>query len=92
MHERIKPFRHNNIGILNIVKAMDVYLTKNKHGKAFHDPLAACALIDRSMCEFKEVEIYRHKGECGSKHQSGTNTFISVSVDREKFEKVLVGY
>lgn len=91
MHERMKLKQNNNIGTQMIVQGMEVYLRKNKDGKKFHDPLAACALIDRTVCEFKEVELYREKGEWGSRLKSGTNTFISVSVDRDKFEKVLAG-
>ncbi|HUU88461.1 MAG TPA: nucleoside hydrolase [Candidatus Glassbacteria bacterium] len=91
MHERIAPFRHNNVGIKMIYEGMSVYLNKKSEGKKFHDPLAACVAIDRSICKFKEVELYRHKGEWGSRESGNPNANISVAVDREKFEKVLVG-
>jgi pyrimidine-specific ribonucleoside hydrolase len=91
MHERIKPHRHNNVGLDLLVDGMDFYLNKNKHGKAFHDPLAACVAIDQSIVTFKEVEIYRERGEWGARLADGTNTFISIAVDRPAFENILIG-
>lgn len=91
MHERIKPHRHNNVGLDLLVNGMDFYLNKNKHGKAFHDPLAACVAIDQSIVTFKEVEIYRERGEWGARLADGTNTFISIAVDRPAFENILIG-
>lgn len=91
MHERIKPFKNNNIGLNMLVEGMEFYLNKKSHGKAFHDPLAACVAIDSTICNFKEVEIYREKGEWGARLAENTNTFISISVNRPEFERVLVG-
>lgn len=91
MHERIKPHRHNSAGLNLLVEGMDVYLKNKPEGKAFHDPLAACVAISSDCCEFREVEIYREKGEWGSRLKEGTNTFISVKCNRERFEDVLVG-
>lgn len=91
MHERIKPFRHNNAGLELLVKGMDFYLKNKPSGKAFHDPLAACVAISTDCCEFKEVELYREKGEWGSRLADGTNTFISIKCNRDRFEQVLVG-
>lgn len=91
MHERIKPHRHNNEGLNLLVDGMEKYLDKKSDGKAFHDPLAACVAISSDCCEFREVEIYREKGEWGSRLKNGTNTFISVKCNREKFEQTLIG-
>lgn len=91
MHERIKPYRHNNAGLEMIVEGMERYLKNKPSGKAFHDPLAACVAISTDCCEFKEVEIYREKGEWGSRLKEGTNTFISIKCNRDRFEEVLVG-
>lgn len=95
MHERIKPFRNNNPGLHLMVDGMECYLKHKPSGKAFHDPLAACAAIDSSICTYAEVEMYREKGEWGSRktERNGncSDTFITIAVDREKFEKVLVG-
>jgi pyrimidine-specific ribonucleoside hydrolase len=91
MHERIKPYRHNNAGLELIVEGMEKYLKKKSSGKAFHDPLAACVAISSDCCEFREVELYRERGEWGSRLKAGTNTFISIKCNRDRFEQVLVG-
>lgn len=91
MHERIKPFRNNNPGLNLLVDGMEFYLKQKPSGKAFHDPLAACVAISPDICEFAEVEVYREKGEWGSRLKERSNTFISIAVNREKFEKVLIG-
>lgn len=90
MHEQVKPHKDNNPGIALIYQGMTVYLKKSL-GKAFHDPLAACTMINPKICEFKEVEVYREKGEWGSVLKEGTNTFISISVDFPEFVRTLVG-
>jgi pyrimidine-specific ribonucleoside hydrolase len=69
---------------------MDKYLYKHPNGKKFHDPLAACAAIDESIIEWREVEIFREKGKWGSKLFPDSNTWISINYDKEKFEKVLL--
>jgi len=91
MHERIRPFRHNNKGLDMLVDGMEFYLNQKNRGKAFHDPLAACVAIDPTIVEFREVEIYREKGEWGARLAQSTNTFISVALDRERFEQILIG-
>lgn len=91
MHERIKPYRYNNAGLNLLVEGMEIYLRNNSNGKAFHDPLAACVAISPDCCEFREVEIYREKGEWGSRLSNGSGTFISVKCNRDRFEEVLVG-
>lgn len=95
MHERIKPFRHNNQGLDLMVDGMEFYLGRKKSGKAFHDPLAACVAIDPKICQYAEVEVYRENGEWGSKKVvrlgPSSDTFITISVDREAFEMVMVG-
>ena len=90
MHERLKPHANKNAGLAMMYAGMEHYL-KGKSGKAFHDPLAACVAIDPSICTFREVELYTQKGEWGSRLKEGTNTFITVAVDRDRFEQVLVG-
>jgi pyrimidine-specific ribonucleoside hydrolase len=75
----------------DMVSMMAMYLYRHPGGKMFHDPLAAAAMIDPSVCYFEEVEVYRSRGEWGSKLAKGTRTFISVSVDKARFVEVLKG-
>jgi inosine-uridine nucleoside N-ribohydrolase len=91
MHDFMLPRRNNNPGLNLMVEGMTHYLNKNKDGKAFHDPLAACVAIDSSICQFEAVELYRLKGEWGSRLSNTPNAKISISVDMDKFRKVIVG-
>jgi len=81
-HKKLRADRNKKQSNKIIWDIMDKYPTK---GKMLHDPLAAACLIDRSVCQFTEVEIYREKGEWGSVMKPGTNTYISVKVDKDKF-------
>jgi pyrimidine-specific ribonucleoside hydrolase len=58
-------------------------------GKKFHDPLAACCAIDPSLATWAEVEIFREKGQWGSKLKPGTNTWIITDYQPERFFSVL---
>jgi len=90
MHERFRPVKDKSIGLSLIYSGMDLYLKKHKDGKLFHDPLAAAVMINNSICEFVEVELYRERGEWGSRPQNKTNTFITVSLDKEKFIETML--
>ncbi len=89
MHQRMLEVQNPTCGFKLMRDGMAVYLKKHPDGKAFHDPLAACVAIDSSVCEFREVEVYREKGEWGSRLASGTNTFISIKHNQAKFEEIL---
>jgi pyrimidine-specific ribonucleoside hydrolase len=95
MHLRMLPYRFNNSGLNELIGAMGFYLENKPSGKAFHDPLAACAAIDSSILKWAEVKIYREKGEWGSHltevNDNSPTTFISINLDRDKFEQVLIG-
>jgi pyrimidine-specific ribonucleoside hydrolase len=72
-------------GVALMRAAMERYLEEVPAGKALHDPLAACAAIDPSIIEWAEVEVLYGGGKWGAEPAPGTNTFISVDVDREAF-------
>ena len=57
----------------------------DERGKKFHDPLAACCAIDSSIGEWAEVELYRERGEWGSRLAPGSGIHIIVGYDRAKF-------
>lgn len=89
MHQRMLSIESVTRGFSLMRDGMGIYLQKHPDGKAFHDPLAACVAIDQSVCDFREVEVYREKGEWGSRLSSGMNTFISVKHNQTKFEEIL---
>ncbi|HLO87126.1 MAG TPA: nucleoside hydrolase [Nostocaceae cyanobacterium] len=88
-HERMQPFSEESAGLNLIYQGMELYLNHRPEGKMFHDPLAACIAINCNIAQFAEVEIYRASGEWGSRLASGTNTFITISIDYEKFFQTL---
>jgi len=56
-----------------------------------HDPLAAATAIDPSIITFCEVTVSRDKkGHWGSKPTVGTNTWISIGVNKVKFYSVFL--
>jgi len=74
-----------------LLSAMDSYLGKKSDGKMLHDPLAACTCIDPSIITFCEVIVSRDKkGHWGSNPTPGTNTWISIGVDKIKFYSVFL--
>lgn len=91
MHARLDPHRDAHPGLTLVHEGMQVYLRNRPEGKKFHDPLAAMVALDREVCVYREVEMYRVKGEWGARLSPGTNTFISVWAHRDQFEKALWG-
>lgn len=89
MHDRMSAVAHPTRGFAFMREGMARYLAATPTGKAFHDPLAACTAIEPSICTFREVEVYRAKGEWGSRLADATRTFISIAHDRVAFERVL---
>jgi inosine-uridine nucleoside N-ribohydrolase len=74
-----------------VVRGMGHYLSKNPGGKAFHDPLAASCAIDPGLAEWAEVEIFRERGEWGSRLAPGSGVHIITGYDREHFVRTLLG-
>lgn len=89
MHERLRPFRDATLGLRLIHEGMTLYLHEQPEGKMFHDPLATCIAVDPEIAVFEEVELYHVQGEWGCKRASGTGTFITVAIDRERFLRTL---
>jgi len=89
LHERLARIKNKPPGMQMIYDGMDLYL-KSKNGKAFHDPLAACVVVDPDVCQFKEVEMFRKKTEWGARLKTGTSMFISIHADMERFIRRLM--
>lgn len=91
MHQFMTQFKDRNIGLQMLFDGMDKYLRKTPTGKAFHDPLAACVAIRPDICQFEKVELFRQRGEWGSKFSDNLNSLISIKVDIDKFRNTLIG-
>jgi inosine-uridine nucleoside N-ribohydrolase len=91
MHEQFAAVRQKHPAFDFIWRGMDIYLQKNPHGKILHDPLAACCAMNEAAGTWAEVEIFREKGEWGSRLASGTNTWIITDYDRDLFLKIFMG-
>ena len=55
------------------------------YGKALHDPLAVCCVIDPQIARWTEVELFRERGRWGARPASGSFTWISVDYDHARF-------
>jgi inosine-uridine nucleoside N-ribohydrolase len=91
LHDIVGAVRERSRSLDLIWRGMDVYLDK-RGGKAFHDPLAACCAIDESIGEWAEVELYREKGEWGSRLAPGSGVHIIMGYDRAKFIATLIAH
>ncbi len=84
-HERLHSLKSGNLGLEYIYKGMDIYLQSHREGKKFHDPLAAIAAIEESVCEYRQVRMYRTRGEWGATEAEDSNTFIAIAANMEVF-------
>jgi len=91
MHEFMLPHKGANIGFDLMIAGMDKYLKKTPTGKAFHDPLAACVAINPKVCILVPVELYREKGEWGSRISDNLNILISIQADMNLFRRTIIG-
>ena len=92
MHERVRPLKDATAGLKLMHEGMDLYLDRTGQGKMFHDPLAACVVVDPTIVTFREVELYSQKGEWGAMAADGSNTFISVAVNEDRFFETLTAH
>jgi pyrimidine-specific ribonucleoside hydrolase len=72
-------------------EAMDLYLREHPDGKLLHDPLAACAIVDRDAFTWAEVEVVYERGQWGAKAADGTQTFITTGLDAARAARALFG-
>merc|ERR1711924_143270 len=69
---------------------MDAYLKRQPGGKKLHDPLALAAAPDETVCQYSEVQMFVQKGQWGARPSLGSNTWISIDYDAQKFQKTLL--
>ena len=85
MHALVGQIKHESQALTLIWQGMDVYLKDYPAGKMLHDPLAACCAIDRTIGTWAEVTLYREGNAWGARLSPGSNTWIIVDYDHEKF-------
>ncbi|MEU4831984.1 nucleoside hydrolase [Streptosporangium sp. NPDC023615] len=90
-HERLRPYRERTAGLALVFAGMEHYLRERPEGKLLHDPTAACVVLDRAIATWAEVEVIRERGEWGVLPAAGSGTFITTSIDHERFFEVFVG-
>ncbi len=90
MHEKVRPHKNKRAGLEMLYEGMSVYLRDKPNGKLFHDPLAACALIDKRVCLWAPVKLFYQKGEWGCNKQENSNVKISIWANMSIFEEVLL--
>lgn len=72
-------------------EGMALYLSHRPEGKLLHDPLAACAVLDRDAFTWAPVEVTYGRGQWGARPAAGSGTFISIAVDWPRAADVLFG-
>lgn len=93
LHARVAAVKHATPGLRLIYQGMDRYLQRRHPRKLFHDPLAACVAVDRAICVFREVTIYRDaQGGWGASACPGTGTWITVAVEHDRFLRTFLQY
>lgn len=73
---------HDGLKLAN--EGMQIYLQKG-HGKMMHDTVAMAAMLVPEIFEFKQVDLFRRKGEWGCRLNENSNNFISIHCDQNKF-------
>lgn len=89
IHRIVGRVKDRSPSLAMLWKGMDHYLRKEPAGKKFHDPLAACCAIDESIGKWAEVELFREKGEWGSRLKPGSGTWIITEYSRSRFLETL---
>lgn len=72
-----------------IHRGMAACLDGRKGGKKLHDPLAACCALTSEIGRWREVRLFRERGQWGSVLTPCSGTWIIVDYDHEKFVETL---
>lgn len=68
-------------GVVLAHEAMAVFLARRPEGKLLHDPLAACAVLDRDTFTWAPVDVTYSQGQWGATPAPASTTSITVAVD-----------
>lgn len=89
VHEKVSAVKDQSPTLGLIWQGMERYLRKKSAGKKFHDPLAACCAIDRSIGTWAPVEVYRSGGRWGARMKENSDTHIITDYDAHAFLQTL---
>lgn len=90
LHYKLNIAKKDDIGLNIIFETMKHYIEKKHKNKLIHDLLACTNIFNDKICEFKEVELYYLNGMWGSKLSKTPNIKISVSLNKNEFEKTFL--
>jgi inosine-uridine nucleoside N-ribohydrolase len=98
LHVSLYNAANLSFGMMEVVNGMAKYgnmlkMKKRPFQKMLHDPLMAltfmCSLKGEKLCEFAEVNLLLNGDKWSSERANGTNTFISIACDYDRFYKKL---
>lgn len=72
-------------------EAMAVFLTQRPEGKLLHDPLAACAILNRDTFVWAPVDVTYGRGQWGAALAPASTTSITLAVDWPRAADLLFG-
>lgn len=72
-----------------IHRGTEAYLARHSDGKKFHDPLAACCALTPDIGAWAEVELFRERGQWGSRLRPGSGTWIITGYRHDRFVETL---
>jgi inosine-uridine nucleoside N-ribohydrolase len=90
MHAEFGAVCDRSLALSMIHRSMGLYLQRRRDGKLMHDPLAACCAIDLCVGRWAEVDIFRERGEWGSRLSPGSGVWITVGYDHQRFLDTLL--
>jgi inosine-uridine nucleoside N-ribohydrolase len=91
LHARLRSAPDPAPGVLLAHEAMTVFLARYPAGKLLHDPLAACAILDRDAFTWAPVDVTYGQGQWGATSAPASPTSITIAVDWPRAADVLFG-
>lgn len=89
LHARLLSASDPAPGVVLAREAMAVFLARRPEGKLLHDPLAACAILDRDAFTWAPVEVTYSQGQWGAAPAPESTTSITLAVDWPRAADVL---
>ncbi|WP_436770970.1 nucleoside hydrolase [Yinghuangia sp. YIM S09857] len=91
LQERLGVATDLTRGVQLAREGMAVYLAQRPDGKLLHDPLAACAVLDRNAFTWAPVDVTYSRGQWGAVPNPASATSITLAVDWPRAADLLFG-